>query len=107
MFKNRNGIQYLKELSSIHDAVSWKVFSDNYFKYRYDSNKTYNDCLFTDLLQVQKSYKAFSDKLECENWENDEYRQEMLISAEGICLIAGLSQKLLGKDVCRVTNTYE
>lgn len=36
---------------------------------------------------------------------NDEYRQEMLIGAEGICLVAELSLKLLGKEVSRVTNT--
>lgn len=107
LFKNDNGIRYLKELNRMHRFVSWNAFSSNYFEYRYNSYKTHKDCLFADLLQVQKAYKDLSDKLNSEKWVNDEYRQEMLISAEGICLIAELSQKNLGEDNSRVTNTYE
>ena len=107
LFKNDNGVQYLKELNRMHVLVSWNAFSSNYFEYRYNSYKTHKDCLFADLVEVQKAYKDLSDKLNSEKWVNDEYRQEMLISAEGICLIAELSQKILGKDNSRVTNTYE
>ena len=107
LFKNDNGIQYLKELNRMHKFVSWNAFSANYFDYRYNSPKPHRDCLFVDLPQVQKAYKNLSDKLKSEKWVNDEYRQEMLISAEGVCLIAELSQKILGKDISRITNAYE
>lgn len=105
LFKNENGIQLLKELSSLHELISWNTFCENYYNYRYNSCKTFRNCLFTDLLEVQNRYKSLSDKLNDHKWFNDEYRQEMLICAEGICLIAELSQKLLGMDINRLTNT--
>lgn len=107
LFNNDNGIKYLKELSRIHAYVSWNNFSDNYFMHRYNSPKSYRNCLFTDLNNVQKWYKDLLYELNSEKWAYDEYRQEMLISAEGICLMAELSQKLSGKDIVRVTNTCE
>lgn len=107
LFKNRNGVQYLKELSNLHGSISWNEFCYNYFEYRYNSNNSRKDCVIKSLPEIQNEYKNFFEKLKSEKWINDEYRQEMLISAEGICLIAELSQKLLGKDISRVTNTYE
>ena len=107
LYKNKNGIQLLKELSSMHDLVGWNEFAANYFEHRYGSRKAYKDCLRADVQQIQKAYKELSDKLNAEEWSNDEYRQEMLISAEGICLIAELAQKFAGNEVSRVTNTCE
>jgi hypothetical protein len=122
LYKNENGVQYLKELSEMHRNVFWKAFCHNYFDSRYNSYGTHRDallfksfidrgiytnCSFDEMLKVQKMYKDFADKLNSEKWVNDEYRQEMLICAEAICVIAELFQKPLGKDFSRVTNTYE
>lgn len=104
-YKNANGMLYLKELSEMHDCISWIRFIDNYFTHRYHQEKDYAECLYMDIEKVQKWYLEFSEKLSAERWENDEYRQEMLVSAEGICLVAELSLKLLDKGVSRVTNT--
>lgn len=105
LYQNANGVQYLKELSAMHDHISWVRFANNYFKYRYQESGNYEECLFTDIGHVQTWYKEFMAKLSAEHWEKDEYRQEMLLSAEGICLIAELSLKFFGKETERVTNT--
>lgn len=107
LFENENGVQYLKELSSLHNYVGWKRFCSNYFNYRYNPNKKDEDFLFTDLDAVKKACENFSEKLELEKWINDEYRQEMLLSAEGICLIAELSEKMSGAKTTRTINTRE
>lgn len=107
LFENENGIQYLKELSDMHNLISWKGFCFNYFKHRYKTNDKDQCAVLCDLDELQNKCQKFSDKLESEKWINDEYRQEMLLSAEGICLIAELSTKILGKACARITNTYE
>ena len=105
LYQNENGIQYLKELSRLHDLVSWKILFFNYFIHRYPTNKEPEDCLFASLPEIQKAYKALSEKLQAEQWSNDEYRQEMLIAAEGICMLAELSAKLSGTNCPRITDT--
>lgn len=109
LYMNENGIQYLKELSDLHNAVSWNLFANNYFKSRYgfDNADGYADCLFAEIEAVQEAFERFSRKLERENPENNEYLQEMLISAEGICVIAELSHKFMGKSINRITDTFE
>lgn len=107
LYKNENGIQYLKELSGLHNYVSWNTFCSNYFKYRYDSNITNKELLFASSTDIKKAYNNLFDKLQSEEWTNDEYRQEMLIAAEGICLIAELSEKMSGVKANRTVNTYE
>ena len=107
LYQNENGIQYLKELSRLHDLVSWKILFFNYFIHRYPTNKEPEDCLFASLPEIQKAYKALSEKLQAEQWSNDEYRQEMLLAAEGVCLLAEFSDKLCGKQVNRLTDAKQ
>ncbi len=107
LYKNENGIQYLKELSGLNDYIFWNQFCSNYFKYRYDSNATNNDLQFSNTEEIKKACNKFYDKLQSEEWINDEYRQEMLIAVECIWLMAELSEKMAGKKGNRTINTYE
>ena len=107
LYENENGIKYLKELSRLHDCISWYSFCSNYFNYRYDSNKPSNYFHFANLGELKKACKIFSENLQSENWINDEYRQEMLIATKGICLMAELSEKMLGVKGDKTVNTYE
>ena len=107
LYKNENGIKYLKELSALQDTLALFTFVVKYFKHRCDSWTVDWETLNVELSEIQKKYKELADKLSAEKWENDEYRQEMLIAAEGVCLLAELSQKVKGEEVSRVTDTYE
>ena len=107
LFRSQNGIQYLKELSKLQGCFSLFTFVVKYFKHRYDGWTVSQNTLQAKLSQIQESYKELADKLNSEKWDNDEYRQEMLIAAEGICVLAELSQKLEGKEISRVTDTYK
>lgn len=56
---------------------------------------------------IQKEYMKISERLCGESWRNDEYRQELLLAAEGICVMAELSAKLAGYELERVSSTEE
>ena len=107
LFKQENGIQLLNELSQIHELVSWNPFCNNYFAYRYETGFQKKECLFESVANIQQKCKNFIEKLNSEKWVNDEYRQEMLISAEGLCLIAELSAKMSGEECVRLIDTKE
>ena len=56
---------------------------------------------------VQKEYLRISGDLSGESWGNDEYRQELLLAAEGICVMAEVSAALAGYGLERVSSTEE
>lgn len=106
VYKNENAFQYLKELCKLHSFINWMTFCDNYFKYEKGNTLT-KDITPEKLSEVQKLYKALSEELENQKWTNDEYRQEMLIGAKGICLVAELSAKMAGIECQRLIDTKE
>lgn len=107
LYEKENGMQYLKELSSAHDLIDWKQFIRCYFNWRYNDDAKVTPITMEIVESIQDAYKAFAEKLSSEIWKNDEYRQEMLISFEGLCVIAELFAKMLELPVSRVTDTKE
>ena len=101
VYDHDNGMAYLKELSSLHSMINWNKFCDMYFKHRYGSAPTDNIAC-GDVAAVQAAYQALSAKLAAETWTRDEYRQEMLLAAEGVCMLAEFSDQLCGKPVTRL-----
>ena len=104
LYENENGILHLKEVSRLHTLVNWNDFCRAYFYHRYGHESDKKE-FQPDLTAVQKAYAELSQTLSGEQWVNDEYRQEMLLAAEGICVIAELWTKLLGNPVSRLTDT--
>lgn len=106
LYENENGIRYLKELSKLHDLVKWNDFCCDYFYHRYGHESDKKETQI-DLAAVQKGYAELVKKLSDEQWSNDEYRQEMLLAAQGVCMTAELWAKLLGRPVTRLTDTRQ
>lgn len=104
LYENSNGMRYLQTLSRLHDLVSWKGFCQAYFYHRY-GNEINKTAARPNLAAAQAGYTALAESLSAEQWAADEYRQEMLLAAEGICVIAELWTKLLGEPVERLTDT--
>ena len=107
LYGSENGIQSLKEVSALHDHILWKQVCQNYFAHRYENGEGMEFIPEDEVKLIQKGYLEIGEKLSKERWRNDEYRKELLIAAEGICVMAELSAKLAGyesKD-CRVTDT--
>jgi len=104
LYGNGNGIRCLKELSRLHTLLNWNDFCSAYFYHRYGHESDQRDGQ-PDVTPVQNGYAGFIKQLSGEQWSHDEYRQEMLLAAEGICVMAELWAKLLGKPVERITDT--
>jgi len=54
---------------------------------------------------VQKKYLEIAEELKRQTWEFDEYRKELLLAAEGICMVAEMNGSLSGYEIERVTDT--
>ena len=107
LYGSENGIQSLKAVSALHDHIAWKQVCQNYFAHRYENGEGMEFISEDEVKLIQKGYVEIVEKLSGEQWGNDEYRKEMMIAAEGICVMAELSAKLAGYDVARETNTRE
>ena len=55
--------------------------------------------------KLQKDCKTYIETLSKEVWENDEYRREMMLCAEGTLVMAELILKVKNYPVIRITNT--
>ncbi len=107
LYENPNGIEYLKELSSIHSKIWWGVFCNNYFDYRFFKTGKYTQAVDVDLEIIQSKYQAITEKLNAENGEHFSFKDEMLSCAEGLCVMAELNAMLIGEKPTRITDTRE
>ena len=114
LYKNANGVSNLKELSAMHELVDWDwlVVCRLYFAQHFENadnekcQAILNDVKI-DLAKVQEAYKTIAERLADEKWENDEYRQEMLLTAKGICAIAEILISEKGDKVIRLIDIQE
>lgn len=104
LYDNENGVQYLKEVSQLHDAVTWNSFCSAYFNHRFGIESGW-PIDPPDPVSVQEAYSCLAERLGAEKWRNDEYRQELLLAAEGVCVVAEMWAKIMGSPVERRTDT--
>ena len=105
LYENANGIRLLKALSLLQDQVDWLDLDQAYSRLRFGITDWEKKNLPIDLEKVQEDYRRLADELASQSWKNDEFRQEMLIAAEGVCGVAELMEKLRGNDPKRITDT--
>lgn len=109
LYNNSKGMQYLRELSRLQEQVFWIPFTFLYHADRYGTN---DDPLkripFTgSITEFQKDYGSFVEKLSGEQDFDKEFRDEMLIAAEAVCIMAELVSSRKGIKVDRVTDTRQ
>ena len=84
----------LRQLSALHEQVSWWAFCADYCARRYGGDPVVTDPVCADLAAVQEGCGRLCATLEANVWTWDAYRQEMLSAARGLCLMAELSANL-------------
>ena len=116
LYGNPVGIQTLKKLSKLNDGITWWDVCCNYFKHRYHTGEALDLPSKEQVEVIQKEYLELVGVLNGEAWKAnnssmsqnlEEYRKEMLLAAEGICLMAELSGKLAGYKINKVADTGE
>lgn len=90
LYENENGISYLRQISRLHDRVNWRNFCQNYFYDRIGNCKEFPHAFEDDIDVFQKSCLDVLNKLDSEEHFNEEYRDEMRIAVQGVCLLAEL-----------------
>ena len=104
LYGNENSVGYLKRLSQLHSQLNFKWFCDRYMDYRYHTHyaDSHGVCDRSDL---KKDCKVLIDELKSQTWKNDEYRQEMILATEAVCLMAQMDEKMNGVEGEKMIDT--
>lgn len=105
LYQQSGAMALLKEISQLHSYVLWKDFSRMHLFKRYGETSDYefNPVSKEGLATIQKALPTLREKLSAP-WEKDAYRKEFLCAAEGLCLMAELSNKLAGRKVATLVD---
>ncbi len=105
LYRQEGALDALKEVSALQDLLDFRKFCVNYYRLAFPSEKEAKPITETPVEEFQRRYLAIRDRLSAETWAKDEYRQELLLAAEAVCLTAELDAIRQKKDVTRVTDT--
>ena len=107
LYKKEGADTYLALLDEAHDKLSWNKLAQCYSNCIYEKKFTITYPAGEDVISVQRTCKEILEKLDGESWERDDYRQEILIAAEGIMVMAELFAKFAGYGVERYSDTEQ
>ena len=108
LYGGKNALEYLKRLSTAHTALSpnWNSICTKYFEVRYGEKPMINMVFDTDKIpEVQRECIDIINELSSQKWIYDEARKEMILCAEGICVLAQAGAKLFGATAPELVNT--
>ena len=94
-----NAVGYLRRISCAHNIVApnWNAFCCKYFEYRFGEKTTSEiDINAEKIAEAQKECIEVANELSKQKWKYDEAREEMILCAEGICVLAQLLGKMVG-----------
>ena len=108
LYKHSGAMATLRELSALSETVSYRNFVLSHFaEDRTALPADIAEVLKADIGDLQKAYLSLCERLLAEKWVLDDYRVEMMVAAEAICLVAELYSLREGKIFDRVTDTEE
>ena len=107
LYKNDEAVTYLTLLDEAHSKLSWNMLSYCYSNCIYEKKFEIKYPAKEDVLSVQSNCKGIMKNLINVQWECDEYRQEIMIAAEGIMVMAELFGKLAGYEIERYSDTEQ
>lgn len=104
VYKNDQAVHYLTILDQIHEKLSWNKLAYCYSNCIYEKKFTIPYPSIEDVKNTQKVCSDIIDTLKDQIWKRDEYRQELLITAEGLIVMAELYAKFAGYDINTISN---
>ena len=85
--------------------MDFRKFCVNYYRAAFPSERPIRPITEASIEEIQNRYLAIREKLSAEKWAQDEYRQELLLAAEAVCLTAELFAAYEKKEFTRLTDT--
>ena len=105
LYKNADGIKLLKMVSKLNDRFLWYGTGRNYNKVKYGIKEDFDEVIVEGTIEdVQNECKQIEELLSDKKWENDEFRIELLLAAQGVCVCAEQYEKLMGKNPARTVD---
>ncbi len=99
LYGGEDAVRYIKRLSRAHSALtpSWGGICTKYFEVRYGETPGITlGCKPEVIPEIQKECLSIIEELNSQTWDYDEAREEMILCARGICVLAQLGAKLFG-----------
>ncbi|MBE6778926.1 MAG: hypothetical protein E7541_06015 [Ruminococcaceae bacterium] len=107
LYGSSTGVRHLRELCGLHGSANWQCVLDDYMKLRYQIGEGGFESPNIDVPAYQQQVTAYLEALKGERWEHDEFRQDMLLAAEGMLVMAELAKRLHKLPVDRITDTAD
>jgi len=109
LYEKEDALEYVKLLDQSHCKLSfnWNSLCLCYSNCIYEKQFEINYPTKENILEVQDTCKDIIKKLSNEKWERDEFRQEILIAAEGIMVMGELYAKFAGYEIRRCSDTEQ
>ena len=107
LYQSETGMEYLRRLSKLQEQLQWIPFTFQYHADRFsEENDPMNRVVFSGSLpQFQKDYIQFVEDLKADEKIDCEIRDEMLLAAEAVCVMAELYALRMGEKADRVSDT--
>lgn len=114
LYQNSQAVAYLNRLDEAHvkldhvrNKVGWNMLAYCYFNCIYEKKYDLDYPPYEDVTDAQKICREIMKELSGQSWELDEYRQEILLAAEGVLIMAELFGKLAGYEMERTANVEQ
>ncbi len=104
LYKNAHALSYVTVLDEIQSKLDWNSLAYCYSNRIYEKKFDVRYPEVEDILQAQSCCLGVLDDLENQKWELDEYRQEIMIAAEGLVVIAEIFAGFAGYQIERYLN---
>lgn len=107
LYQSDKGMRHLRHLSALQEQLQWIPFTFQYHADRFcEQNDPMKREVFTGSLpEFQKNYTVLVNELNADTDLISEIRDEMLLAAEGVCVMAELYVLRQGKKISRVSDT--
>ena len=105
IYRNAGTFHILYALNIVEQTVHYGEFAWMYNNLYYPGKFNVADRKAGALLASRNQCLDICKKLDCQIWERDHFRQEIMIAAEGVAVMAEVMMKLYGYEVSRITDT--
>jgi len=108
VYKNKNATEYIKRLSRCCEKMSWVVFAKCYANILTDGKAFSVELAKQDNVSfVINESNDIIDSISGEDWEEERYKTEIILSAKAVKIIAENIGILAGYDIKKETDTSE
>ena len=109
-YKNPDAVYLLEKLDEVNRLAKWNTLVWFWSRITMGTEIGGAYAILPTKEEIDKAIEicqSIIEKLSCEKWINDEYREEMLVAAEGYIVVAEMLAKATGYKRERISNTEE